>query len=498
MNTKISSIAAVSLAACTALNAAAQKPDIFVIFTDQWSPRETPRWGTQAKTPNLDAIAGEGMRFYNAYSPCPVCMPARTCLLTGQYPHNTGLWGNTTGFAPLVWQAKLFSDVKDQGYTTAQIGKLHWLSGQDWKKQAFASSAAFFSDGLKLDHAEEISSPFSTGANPKGAYADYLRKLGKLDAYVADISSRLKGDNYLVKASVAAAGEHNEDFVAARAIEFLESQPADQPLFLVASWFGPHNPMDAPEPYASMYKPEDMKPLPNIKFPYKYDDKQIDKAQWQRIKANYLGKITHIDDCVGRVVEALKKRGNWDNTLVIFISDHGEMMGSHGYMTKGRFYEESAGIPMWVRPPKGTQVAAKETDVPVNLVDVYATVVEMAGGEMTAQRFSNSLLPIVRGEKKYDPQQATFSEIYHRQGLSHMVRKGDYKWFYQEGVERLYNLKKDPYELNNLINDSAHAAKVREMKDTYHDWMMKTQINYAEGYKPMAVRAREQAARGKK
>ena len=256
--------------------------------------------------------------------------------------------------------------------------------------------------------------------------------------------------------------------------------------------------VDAPEPYASMYKPEDMKPLPNIKFPYKYDDKQIDKAQWQRIKANYLGKITHIDDCVGRVVEALKKRGNWDNTLVIFISDHGEMMGSHGYMTKGRFYEESAGIPMWVRPPKGTQVAAKETDVPVNLVDVYATVVEMAGGEMTAQRFSNSLLPIVRGEKKYDPQQATFSEIYHRQGLSHMVRKGDYKWFYQEGVERLYNLKKDPYELNNLINDSAHAAKVREMKDTYHDWMMKTQINYAEGYKPMAVRAREQAARGKK
>jgi arylsulfatase A-like enzyme len=469
---------------------AGARPDIFIIFTDQWSIRETPRWDTPARTPNLDAVAAGGMRFCNAYSSCPISMAARTCLLTGQFPHNTGLWGNTMEFAPLVAQARLFADMKAAGYTTAQIGKTHWIAGNAWRQQAFPNLDAFYT-ALGLDYVENIPSPFSTPRAPQSTYGRYLKSIGKWDACAADLSHRLKNDSYLPRPSVCAPDEHNEMFVASRAIAFLEKQPVDKPLFLVASWFGPHNPLDAPEPYASMYDPAGLVMPPNLKFPIRSGGFEYNQANWREMRANYLGKITYIDYCIGRVIDALKKRGNWDNTLVIFMADHGEMLGAHGAMSKMHLYEESVAIPMWIRPPGGTAVAAAETDVPASLNDVYATVVEAAGGRVSPQRFTRSLLPVLRGQPGDAAGQAVFSEIYFRDKFSHMTRKGDYKWFCQQGREYLFNLKKDPCEMKNLMADHAHAALARELKEDYHEWELATRINYAEGYKPMALRARD-------
>ena len=470
--------------------AASDKPDIVVIFTDQWSPRETLPCNTQAKTPHLDAVAQEGMRFTSAYSPSPVCMPARVCLLTGQYPHNTGLWGNTTLFAPPAHQARLFADVKAAGYTTAQIGKLHWTGGPAWKKQQRFEKIGDFYKAIALDYVADVPSPFAT-PNNRGDYAKFLKRIGKFDAIAADMTARLKGDNYLVKPSLATPEEHNERFVADRAVEFIERQPKDKPMFLVTSFFGPHNPMDAPEPYASMYDPASLQVPPNVKFPYQYDNRPIDEARWRAIKANYLGKMTYIDDCAKLVFDALKKRGKWDNTYIIFVADHGEMMGAHGFMTKGRFYEESAGIPMWIRPPKGERVAGKTSDTPVNLVDIYATIVEAAGGKVSPQRFSHSLLPIVRGERSQVGDGTVFSEIRSGKERSQMVRRGPYKWFYQGKKERLYDLEKDPYELNDLANKPEYAEVQSQLRQAYYDWLYRTQVDYSEGYKPMAQRARE-------
>jgi arylsulfatase A-like enzyme len=467
------------------------RPDILVIFTDQWSPRETPRWGTPARTPNLDAIAAEGMRFYSAYSSSPVSMPARGCLLTGLFPHNTGLWGNTSDYTPPVRQARLFADVKAAGYTTAQIGKTHWFAGTGWRKeQGFPDLDAFYA-ALGLDHVETITSPFSTPQG-KGAYADYLRGIGKFDAVAADLSRRLKDNQYEAGASVCTPAEHNEMFVTRRAVEFIKKQPPGKPLFLVASWFGPHPPFDAPGPYASMYDPASLKAPPNVRLPYRYGGRDYDEKTWREMRANYLGKISYIDDCAGQVVDALKARGNWDNTLVIFISDHGEMLGAQGALSKGRFFEESAGIPMWVRPPKGIKVAAPESDAPVSLNDVYATVVEAAGGKVSPQRVTTSLWPVLLGGDAAGADRTVFAEIYNskRQGLGYMARKGDYKWFSQDG-EHLYDLKNDPFEQNNLIAAPAHMEKARELREDYHEWVLATQLNYSEGYKNMVQRAKE-------
>ncbi len=471
---------------------AAQQPDVLVVLVDQWSPRDTPRWGTIAKTPNLDAVADQGMRFYSAYCASPMCMPSRVALLTGQFPHNTQLWSNTMEYTPQIEQARLFADMKQAGYTTAQVGKIHWVSGNAWKRNTPSETITDFYNRIGADHVDNLPSPFST-PNDKGPYSEYLKSIGKFDAVAADMTERIRGDNWTVRASACSAEEHNEMFVAKRAIEYLEKQPTDKPLFLVVSFFGPHNPVDAPEPYASMYDPADVELHPNVKFPVGSGGRKYGEQQLRAIKANYLGKISHIDECAGRVFEALKKRGNWDNTLVIFAADHGEFMGSHGSMTKGQMFEESAGIPMWIRPPKGQAVAAKESDIPVNMIDIYATVVEAGGGTVTPQRQSNSLWPIVRGEVKDDGSQVTFSEI-DQKFLSYMVRKGDFKWFRAGTREYLFNLKDDPFEMKNLAADPAHAEKARELRDTYFEWLITTQLHYGKGYIPRGTREAMKAA----
>lgn len=201
--------------------AQAQKPDVLLVLVDQWSPRDTPRWGTMAKTPNLDAVAAEGMRFNSAYSPSPMCMPARVALLTGQYPHNTQLWCNTREYTPQLSQATLFSDMKRAGYTTAQVGKIHWVSGNAWKRNHGFESITDFYRAIGVDHVDNLPSPFSV-PNDKGPYAQYLKSIGKFEAVAKDMHDRISGDNWEVKASVCTPEEHNEMFVAKRAIEYLE------------------------------------------------------------------------------------------------------------------------------------------------------------------------------------------------------------------------------------------------------------------------------------
>lgn len=242
-----------------------------------------------------------------------------------------------------------------------------------------------------------------------------------------------------------------------------------------------------------MYDPADMVLPPNVKFPIGTGGRHFGEDKLRAIKANYLGKISYIDECAGRVFEALKKRGNWDNTLVVFAADHGEFMGSHGSMTKGQMYEESAGIPLWVRPPKGQPVAGAQTDIPVSLVDVYGTIAEAAGAKVFPQRQTTSLLPIVRGEVKDDGTRIVFSEI-DQKALSYMARKGDYKWFRFGPREYLFNLKEDPYELKNLAGDPAYAGKVQELRDAYFNWLVSTQLNYGKGYVPRAILAAREAA----
>jgi arylsulfatase A-like enzyme len=462
--------------------------DVLVLMTDQWNPYNLGyERDPDVHTPNLDALARQSLNFSNCYSNCPVCMPARTSFISGLFPHNTGLWGNATKFYLPAEQMPLFSDIRARGYTTAQVGKLHWWSGNGYRRDHDSLETYF--KALGLDHPDPIATPFSTGGD-NGPYEAHLRRLGKLETYVADMTRRLKEGQFIPSPSPVAPEDHNDWFVADRSIAFLRAQPKEKPYFLITSFPGPHTPLDAMGRYLAMYDPGKMRLAANVQ-PTNNSGRTFSIEEIRACRASYLGKITMIDDCIGRIIATLKERGTWNKTLVFFTSDHGEMMGAQGKFGKGVFWEESARIPMLVRLP-GQPNAGQRTDAPVQFGDVYATAVDAIGAQLSKGRFTRSFLPVVRGNKDQSPA-AAFSEIQHQGTLNYMVRDRRHKWLVYGGKEHLFDLGDDPLEQRNLIGSARHRDITGSLKELQRQFITSTQVNLAADYKPLAQRVREGA-----
>ena len=464
------------------------RPDVLFILTDQWNPRCVGYAGDRAvPTPNLDRLAAEGIVFENHYTPCPVCMPARCSLLSGLYPHNHDFWGNfSNDFLPPEI-APMFRDVREAGYTTAQIGKLHWTGGPAWRRQ-FDSLDSYYR-ALGLDVCQDIATPFSTPQG-RGPYQDHLREIGRLDAYCRDIAKRIEKGQYAAWPSAVEPEDHNDSFVADRAIDFLKAQPADKPYCLVASFPGPHPPLDAPGRYATLVPPEGINLPPNVAQELTYRGETYDSEALRRMRANYYGKMGLIDANLGRIIEALRQRGTWDNTLVVFSADHGEMMGAFGKLSKGRFYEESARVPLLMRWPDRIE-PGRRTAALTQLFDVYPTIVEATGGKLSPGHFARSLLPVATGAAE-QVRDAAFSEISNRAHFNYMVRTPRYAWWVHSGDEALYDMASDPYQMNNLIASAAHRDVLQEIRVRHLQYFRSTQLNRSAGYRPLMQRMEEE------
>lgn len=432
----------------------------------------------QVRTPNIDVLALEGVRFSAAYTQSPVCMPARCSLASGLYPHNHGFWMNFTGRLFPAEQITMFRDIRNAGYSTAKIGKYHFHSlewGEDYKDYKD------YYDGMGLDWAEELPTPYM-GPFLKNEYTEHLKIKGLLDGYIRDIARRFeKGDTDVVAPSPLPPDDHPDGYVAGKAVEYIKNCPTDKPMFLCVSFPGPHSPFDAPGDYATMFDPGDIELLPNV--PEKI--RRHDQEHLRKIQANYFGKIAHLDDRVGQLVDAMKRRGTWDNTQAIFAADHGDYMGSHGRFGKGGFHDESARVPLIMRWP-GRIPGGRTTDALAELIDVYPTIIDASGGTVTPHRFGTSLLPVVTDGK--DVHDAVFSEIGHGEHFNYMVRTEQYKWFVHGGREALFDMQQDPYELRNLIESESHRDVAAEMKARLRDFLMQTQVNFAADYKNLFTR----------
>jgi arylsulfatase A-like enzyme len=475
---------------CTNQDLPAAKPDVLVILTDQWSPRYLSWENPQVQTPNLDRIAAEGMIFDRCYTTSPVCMPARVSLLTGQYPHNGGhaLWGNSLEYHPAPKDGTMFRDIKEAGYTTAQIGKTHWTAGDSMKRE-FANKANYHR-ALGLDYVMDVSGPPSSPMD-RGPYGTYLQKLGLLKTVAEDMHERYVRFQYLPKANPAPPEHYHDTFVTQRAVNFIQEQPPEKPLCVVVSLHSPHPPLDAPGKFATMYDPEKLTLPPNVPATYKREMRMIDHAETRKMVANYLGKITLADEHVGRLAAAFQKRGTWDNTLVLFTADHGEMMGAQGQLTKGRFYEESARVPLMIRWPG--KVKPGRTKALTQMFDVYPTIVDAIGGKLSPYRQAVSLMPVARGEKK-SVRNLAISEIGTQSPLNIMATDERYKWWMEKDKEFLFDLQEDPYEMKNLVADPEHFKGLSQMRARMLTHLRNTQTNMAEGYKPMVDRLRERDA----
>jgi arylsulfatase A-like enzyme len=472
----------------------ASKPDVLVILADQWSPRYLSWDNPQVRTPNLDRIAREGMIFDACYTTSPVCMPARISLLTGLYPHNGGhsVWGNVLNYHVPPEAAPMFRDIQRAGYTTAQIGKLHWTSGVSWRRE-FKSLDDYYR-ALGLDHVMDVSGPVDSpkDANP---YSLYLKKLGLLDAVAADIRDRYVKWEFEPRASLVKPEDYHDTFVTRAATDFIRQQSRDKPLCVVVSLHSPHPPLDAPGEFATMFDPEKLTLPANVPASFQREKRTIDQRELRRVLANYLGKIAHLDDNVGRLVETLKQRGTWDSALVFLTADHGEMMGAHGALTKGRFHEESARVPLFIRWPG--QVKMGRTKAPVQMMDVYPTILEAIGGELSPGRFAKSLLPVATG-KAASVRDVAISEIGTVPPLRMMARDARYKWWADEDREFLFDLEQDPLEMNNLAGKSEHRETLNLMRERMLTQLRSSQLNLSEGYVPKVQRLREEEeAKGK-
>ena len=348
-------------------------PDVVLILTDQWNPRMMGCYGDSAvRTPHLDRLAREGVRFDNAYASSPVCMPARCSLVSGQFPHRHGFWTNFTGLKFPADRVTLFHALREKGYTTAKIGKYHLFNpeaGEDHRDHGD------YYDALGLDWAQELPTPYM-GPYLRNEYTRFLEQKGMLQPYIDDIAARfVGGDHHVVRPSPLTPDEHIDGYVARQAERYIETCIRERPMFLCVSFPGPHTPFDAPRPYSDMYAPEAMTLAPNV--PAK-NRQGHEHAHIRRMQANYFGKLTHLDDRVGALLQALDRRGNLANTLVLFAADHGEYLGSHGRYGKGDFHEESARIPLLMRWPE--RIRPHQTcATPVSWLDLYATVLHAAG-----------------------------------------------------------------------------------------------------------------------
>ena len=391
------------------------------------------------KTPNLDTLAARGTMFNAAYTPSPMCVPTRAALATGDWVHKTGNWDSATPYAgnPRSWMRQL----RDAGKDVVSIGKLHFRSGDD--DNGFTEEilpmhvvgGVGWAIGLlrenppPYDSAAELAEDVRVGAS---SYTDYDR----------------------------AITEAAENWLAA-------PQRKQQPWAAFVSLVSPHYPLTCPEEWAALYDPAEMDmpvgqnsgatdhpELQNIRKFFHYDD-YFDDQKTRKAKVAYYGLTSFMDDCVGRVLRALETSGQLDNTVVLYVSDHGDMMGDQGLWTKQVMYEASAGTPMIASGP-GIPVGGR-VETCTNLIDIAATARDVCGvpdDDTSAALPGKSLRQIAN--EPYDSGRTGFSE-YHDGGSktgTFMVRWEGWKYVHYVGQPpQLFDLANDPHELTNLATE---------------------------------------------
>ena len=444
-------------------------PHVLIIMPDQLRADSLGCAGHPVvRTPNIDRIASEGMRFTNAITPSPVCMPARASFISGRYPHQHHMWWNA-GSLPANDET-FFHHLQNAGYRTAHIGKSHYYphAGHLVDYEPYMHARGF-------DYVHEVTGPHAT-VNADSRMTDYWRERGILDAFREDYRKRGRLD---VWASPHRWEDFQDSYVGRIAEEYVRDVDDGVPTCTFVGFGGPHEPWDAPEPYASMYDPKDM---PEAIAPEDGGDWLPDYAREQlhagrmegmtpdhiaAIRANYYGKITLIDYWVGRLLDMYEQRGWLDNTLIIFWSDHGEMAGDHGRLHKVVFHHGSADVPFIVRWPKHIP-AGTRSDALVQTVDIFPTLTEMAEQEHSPRIAGKSLWPVLNDPSR-KVRDTAFSEVTRHRGKERTILARTEKFSYAmdhtgQGYQ-LYDEERDSNQQMNLIGHPDYGEVEQDMRE---------------------------------
>lgn len=446
-----------------------KQPNILFITDDQHRYDYLEMVGKfPVKTPNLARLAKEGIWYQHAYSNSPLCMPARCSLHNGLYAHQHGMMTNHGHWdfnLPTVQQA-----LQKNGYATAAIGKLHVFEAMDCGLDLTTVEKEIKSLGYDFVH--EVSGK-GLAWHVDCEWTHAKRKKGNLDKYRESRhfhQSKEGGHGKCAHPFVLDEEDYMDRYIGDRVIDFLNDYDFEKPLFLWAGLVSPHPPFDAT---AGMLEGHDPLRQPNA-----VDNE--DPESWAGQRAHYSAMVEEIDRQVGRMLEVLENRGQLANTLVVFTSDHGEMLGDHGLEGKCHCYDPSTRVPLLMRYP----VAIKANQVSqgmVELTDIPATFLEVAGiasnpREVLPATPGKSLIPTWQ-DCNYEVRPFAFSEdggqFY---PAFQMIRDHRYKLVYytDKNCYSLYDMQNDPDECDDLANNPDHAEIVDSMSKLLLQHLAKT------------------------
>ncbi|APX31693.1 hypothetical protein BH708_01975 [Brachybacterium sp. P6-10-X1] len=474
------------------------RPNILLISTDQ---QRYDALGAASNphihTPHLDRLAAQGTRFENCYTQSPVCAPSRGSLMTGRYPRHHGLWANGVDMDP---DTELFTTVlANEGYDCGLAGKFHLGS-------AFAGRIEpRLNDGFRIfrwAHDPYVRSP----ANE---YHNWLRRTHP-DLYRDAVVERQRSIDALPQEA------HYSRWIAEETIEFLaHTRDKDKPFCFIANFFDPHHGFEAPERFREMYDAQSLPRPVTIEGELEtkpaiyqqesaksyaghmpgFDD--YSPEQLQEIIAQYYAMVSLVDEEVGRILGALDSEGLAEDTLVIFTSDHGEMLGDHRMLLKGpMMFDCSVKVPLIVRRP-GTVPAGQVRGELVEWIDLTSTTLAAAGSRGLPHAEGRDLGPLWRGED-WEDRGWVLSEYrdgcwaYDPPVFTTMVRRGSWKIVVHHGrpatdrdrTGELYDLAADPDELDNLWDVPAQQEQRTKMMGVVLDVLAATEDRSRERLAP--------------
>jgi len=448
-----------------------QRPNILLIQTDQMVASLTGVYGHEVvKTPNLNKLAEEGVRFDNAYTPCPICAPARAATLTGKYVSDIGCYDNA---APLYCDEPTIAHyLTNAGYDTVACGKMHIIGP---------------------DQLHGFRTRLTTNIYP----ADFWWTQTREEKGAKDIHAKPIAIDYVnAGKGVWNMGLDFDEETQHRALEYIRSKSPyrteslqvprrkidERPFFLIVSYHHPHEPFYPTEEFWNLYEGEkiDIPEIPpDIDKKYSTMDKWLnrfhgvdrvnlrDKKALYNMRRAYYGLISYVDQKVGELIKTLEQCGLRDNTIIIFMSDHGDMLGEKGMVQKRCFYEFSSKVLLIMNFPEkyGNKYRGIRYKGVVSLIDILPTIMDICGVENYLPTEGVSLLKLL--ERNQADERVIFSES-HTEGVfapCFMVRKGEYKYIYIHGKEsQLFNIKLDPQENNNLSGNPKYRDIEEELR----------------------------------
>jgi arylsulfatase len=464
-------------------------PNIVWIFPDEWRHDALGYRGNSViRTPHLDALAARGRTLPEVVCESPVCQPSRASLLTCRTPRRHGLTQNNrhpvpdaevearlsrlmpAGEFPGPDADNILHRLQAAGYLTSEVGKMHFIN----RLHSDAELRAYGFDEVSEEY-DKVVLRLPVVETPYTRHLDELGLLAAWREHEDEQTEILMGRDPSGRRALpdAVPAEHTLDaHIGGRVVERIERYAQDdRPFFLWAGFVGPHVPFDGPPPYADLYDPATL-PMGPLGFDGYTDNvwgaylryvvdllncAQYTEADYRLMAKHYYASISLIDDQIGRIVAAVDAAGIADNTWFVFSSDHGEMLGDHGLVTKGVFYDASVRVPGLVVPPRGAAPVAVATRC--QGIDLPATMLALAGAD-TDGLDGRSVLGAVGSAGR----EALVSEV----GAFTMVATADYKLIAETATaepQALYHLASDADERQDVLGDLAHRSGL----DTLHD-----------------------------